>query len=133
VSTAKVQVGKKGVVPSRTALVVSADAEVRADWAHYFERIGMRTLRCVGPQIACALLDGDSCPLHAEADLAIYERAALTPELTLKLMRASRWLPIAFARDQRDGAGHHEPLVTGTMSGGRNNACIGLPSDQLGR
>jgi hypothetical protein len=118
---------------SRTALVVSADAAVRADWARYFESLGMRTLRCVGPQIACALLDGDTCPLHAEADLAIYDRDALAPELTLKLMRASRAIPIAFARDQRDPDGRHEPLVTGVLSRGRNNACIGLPSDKLGR
>lgn len=132
-STGRVQPHKDEHPRPRTALVVSADPEVRADWARYFERIGMRTSRCVGPQITCALLDGDRCPLHDGSDLAIYDRDALTPEFTLKLMRASRSLSIAFARDQRDDAGHHEPLVTGVMSAGRSHACIGLPSEWLGR
>ena len=109
---------------SRTALVVSADPAVRSDWASYFEAQGLRTLRCVGPQVLCALLDGAHCPLHEEADLAIYDRASVTPELTLKLIRASRSLPIAFAKDQLDAHGHHEPVVTAVASEGAD-ACIG--------
>jgi len=84
----------------------------------------MRTLRCVGPQVLCALLDGARCPLHEEADLAIYDRATLTPELTLRLIRASRSLPIAFATDQLDAHGHHEPVITKVASGSAD-ACIG--------
>ncbi|HEV2249354.1 MAG TPA: hypothetical protein VGT60_02475 [Candidatus Limnocylindria bacterium] len=119
---------------SRTVLVVSADQEVRAGWARSFEQLGMRTLRCVGPQIACALLDGAVCPLQVAADVAIYDRAVLTPELALRLARANRRvLPIALARDKRDGAGRHEPLVTGVLSRSRTNACIGLAADHLGR
>jgi len=117
---------------TRTALVVSGDPVVRADWARHFEALGMRTLRCVGPEVTCALLPGDACPLHADADIAVYDRSTLTPELTLKLLRTSRSLPIAFARDQRDADGRHEPLVTGVASRGRTDACIGLPADKLG-
>ena len=40
----------------------------------------MRTLRCVGPQVLCVLLDGGHCPLHEEADIAIYDRSTVTPE-----------------------------------------------------
>ena len=109
---------------ARTALVVSADPAVRSDWARYVEALGMRTLRCVGPQVLCALLDGARCPLHEEADLAIYDRASITPELTLKLIRASRSLPIAFATDQLDAHGHHEPLITAVASEGAD-ACVG--------
>jgi hypothetical protein len=106
--------------------VVSADPAVRADWARYFEALNMRTLRCVGPQILCVLLDGGArCPLHEEADLAIYDRGTLTPELTLKLIRASRTLPIAFATDRRDTDGHHEPHITTVASEGTDDDCIG--------
>lgn len=93
----------------------------------------MRTLRCVGPQIACALLDGETCPLHAEADLAVYDRAAITPVFTLRLMRASRAVPIAFARDRLDGHGRHTPLVMVVLPRGRGDGCIGLAADKLGR
>jgi hypothetical protein len=105
-------------------LVVSADPAVRSDWASYFEAQGLRTLRCVGPQVLCALLDAGHCPLHEEADLAIYDRGSVTPELTLKLIRASRSLPIAFAKDQLDAHGHHEPLITAVASEGAD-ACVG--------
>jgi hypothetical protein len=118
---------------SRTALVVSADPAVRADWARHFEGLGMRTVRCVGPQVSCALLGGKTCPLHAEADLAIYDRATVTPEFTLRLMRANRAVPIAFAHDRLDGAGRHAPLVTVVLPRGHDNGCIGLAADRLGR
>jgi len=109
---------------ARTVLVVSADPVVRADWARYFEALGMRSLRCVGPQVLCVLLDGGHCPLHEEADLAIYDRATLTPELTLKLVRASRHLPIAFATDRLGRQGHHEPTISALASEGAD-ACVG--------
>ncbi len=108
----------------RTALIVSGDSAVRADWARHLEALGMRTLRCVGPQVLCVLLDGAHCPLHDEADLAIYDRSTLTPELTLKLIRASHSLPIAFAKDQLDAHGRHEPVITAVASEGAD-ACVG--------
>ncbi len=107
-----------GSLRPRTALVISADPTVRSDWARYFEALGMRTLRCVGPQVLCVLLDGTRCPLHEEADMAVYERASVTPELALKLVHASHSLPIAFANDQLDLKGRHEPLITATASDG---------------
>ena len=116
----------------RTTLVVSGDPEIRADWARYFESIGMRTLRCVGPQVQCVLLDGARCPLHEEADLAVYDRATLTPELTLRLIRAGRTLAIAFAADRLGAAGHHEPHITSIAAKGLD-ACVGLSGEKLGR
>ena len=108
---------------SRTVLVVSADPAVRADWSRCFEALGMRTRRCVGSQVLCVLLDGGrQCPLHDEADLAIYDEAALMPELIVRLVRARHSLPIAFAKDRLNAAGHHEPLITSVASHGRD-AC----------
>jgi hypothetical protein len=118
---------------SRTALVVSADPAIRSDWARYFEGLGMRALRCVGPQVTCALLVGSSCPLHAEADIAVYDRAAVTPEFTLRLMRVGRSLPIAFAKDRLDNVARHVPLVTDILPRGRDDGCFGLAADKLGR
>jgi hypothetical protein len=112
---------------SRTVLIVSADPAIRTDWARCFEALGMRTRHCVGPQVLCVLLDGGrQCPLHDEADLAIYDEAALTPELILRLVRARHSCPIAFAKDRPDAAGHHEPLITSVASQGRD-ACTTPP------
>ena len=116
----------------RVALVVSADAAVRADWARSFEAIGMRTLRCVGPQVLCVLLDGGRCPLHEGADLAVYDRATVTPELMLRLIRASSELPVAFARDRLSEDGRHEPVITSVASEGAGS-CIGSAVRTRGR
>jgi hypothetical protein len=106
-------------------LVVSADAAVRSGWASYFERLGMATtLRCGGPEVSCVLLEGSTCPLHDQADLAVYDRACVTGELTLRLMRRSSRLPIAFARDRLDTHDHHEPIITALASEGAD-VCIG--------
>lgn len=109
---------------ARTMLVVSADAAVRSDWADYFEALGMATLRCAGPAVPCVLLEGADCPLHEQADLAVYDRGSVTPELTLRLIRRSSRLPIAFARDRLDSHDHHEPIITALASEGID-ACIG--------
>jgi hypothetical protein len=113
-------------------LVVSADAEVRAGWARYFEALGMETLRCSGPLVPCVLLEGADCPLHEQADLAIYDRGSMTPELTLGLIRRSSQLPIAFARDRLDAQDHHEPIITTLASEGAA-ACIGPSMMPRGR
>jgi len=119
---------------ARTALVVSGDPAVRSDWAQHFEALGMRSLRCVGPEVLCALLDGKPCPLHDEADVAIYDRGSVTPELTLKLVRARRSLPIFFAADQLDAAGRHEPLITSVIPRERDrDACVGSSVGKVGR
>lgn len=118
----------------RTALVVSGDPQIRADWARYFEALGMRSLRCVGPQVLCALLDGSrsGCPLHAEADLAVYDRSTVTPELALRLVRVGRSLPIAFAEDHLGPDGRHEPTIT-ALAADATGGCIGPLMDGTGR
>lgn len=116
----------------QTAVVISADHAVRADWARHLESRGMRVLRCVGPQVLCALLDGGHCPLHDEADLAVYDRATLTPELTRRLIRVRRSLTVAFARDRLGPDGRHEPIVTATVPDGAGS-CFGYGLDDLVR
>ena len=113
-------------------LVVSADAEVRSGWAGYFETLGMATLRCAGAEVPCVLLEGADCPLHEHADLAIYDRGSLTPELTLRLIRQSSRLPIAFARERLGAHDRHEPIITALASEGAD-ACIGHPPKGRGR
>lgn len=95
----------------------------------------MRTRRCVGPQVLCVLLDGGrQCPLHDEADLAVYDEAALTPGLILRLIPASYSLSIAFAKDRLDARGHHEPVITSITSQGRyDDDCVGLSAEKLAR
>ena len=117
---------------ARTMLVVSGDAAIRSGWAAHFEALGLTTLRCGGPEIACVLLDGADCPLHEQADLAVYDRGSVTPELTLRLIRRSGRLPIAFARDRLDAHDHHEPIITTLASEGAD-ACIGPSMNGRGR
>lgn len=119
---------------SRTALVVSAHGQVRDDWARYFEGLGIRTLRCAGPEAACALLAGDaSCALHEQADFAIYDNASVTPPLMLRLIRSPGSLSIAFAEDRISDECGHTPVITSLASDARDRGCIGLRSDRLGR
>jgi hypothetical protein len=113
-------------------LVVCADAAVRSGWASYFETLGMATLQCGGPEVPCVLLQGGTCPLHEQADLAVYDRACVTGELTLRLMRRSSRLPIAFARDRLDTHDHHEPIITALASEGAD-MCIGPSMKGRGR
>ncbi len=111
---------------SRTALVVGASEDVRTGWARYFEALRFRTLRCAGPQVMCSLLAGDaSCPLHRQADVAVYEETAVTPELMLMLLRSSRSLPIAFGTDRINDRGQHEPQITAVRSGALAPGCVG--------
>ena len=96
----------------RTVLVVSSDAGVRSDWARHCEALGMRTRRCVGPQVLCALLVGQyRCPLHDEADVALYDRDSLSPDCRRQLLEAPRLIPIAIARDGRGADGRHVPFL----------------------
>ena len=129
--------GTIGSARSRTALVVSAEEQVRADWSRYFERLGLRTLRCVGPQATCPLLahtGADArCALHEQADVAIYQDSVVTPLLMLKLIRSPRTLPIAFAKDRVSETGQHAPVITSLASDAHTSGCIGLPPDQMGR
>src|SRR5260370_30829664 len=75
------------------------------------------------PQVLCALLDAGRCPLHDEATIAIYDRASITPEFTLRLLRAGRSVPVAFAADRLDAEGRHEPLIT-SVAPRAGDACV---------
>lgn len=117
---------------ANTALIVSGDPAVRSDWARFFSARGLRTIRCVGPQVMCVLLDGGRCPLHEEATIAIYDRASITPEFTLRLLRAGRSVPVAFAADRLDAEGHHEPLIT-SVAPRSEVGCVGVSPEDLAR
>lgn len=94
-------------------LVMSANPEVRAAWSKELEAGGSTTIRCVGPQILCILLAGDrTCPLHRQADVALYDEASVTDELMVRLIRTRTAIPIALAKDVTDDHGRHEPHVT---------------------
>lgn len=93
-------------------VVISADPERREGWARSFETEGARVLRCVGPRVTCALQAGQPrCPLLDEADLAVYDVAAITPAFLLRLVRLYPRLQLGFARDVVDADGGHRPAV----------------------
>ena len=85
----------------------------------------------------CPLLGdgaGDArCPLHEQADFAIYQDSGVTPLLMLKLIRSPRSLPIAFAKDRISETGQHAPVITSLASDAHTSGCIGLPQDRIGR
>jgi hypothetical protein len=70
--------------------------------------------------------------LHESADLAVYDRATVTPELSLRLIRASHALPIAFAQDRLTEEGRHEPAIMSVASEGADS-CIGSAVRRRGR
>lgn len=116
--------GRDGAVrPSRplpdrmTALVVSPDPAVRAGWADLLESAGIRVLRCAGPTVSCALLRGGArCPLHDEADAAIYDEASLNATFLERVRLSPPSVPIAAATDRADDEVEHEPVVTRIVS-----------------
>lgn len=94
----------------RRLVVVSADPERRTRWAGYFESEGARTMRCAGPEVACALARGLlRCPLLDDADGAVYDAAAVTPEFLIGLVRRYPNLNLAFARDTDQPGG--QPII----------------------
>lgn len=119
--------GRAQPSPAPTALVVSADPAIRSGWSERLEDQGMRTMRCVGPQVLCLLLTGESsCPLHREADFAIYDEGSVTPELLLRLLRHPPAIPIAFAKDRPGADGGHRPFVMHVTPRTRGTAsCFG--------
>ena len=98
----------------------SSDGERRSDWAEYFEGLGLRTMRCAGPQATtCALSLERRCPLHDEADFIFYDQESLTPELESQLRQLPPLAPIAYARSERDARGRQFPVATDIFSGRR--------------
>ena len=105
---------------SLTVLVMSCDSERRSDWAEYFEGLGLRTMRCAGPQATtCALSLDRPCPLHEEADVIFYDQESVTPELESHLRQLPPDAPIAYARSQRDVRGRQFPVAIDIFSGQR--------------
>jgi hypothetical protein len=94
-----------------TVLVMSKDPILREGWARTFEGLGMRAMRCAGPEnTSCALDSGTRCPLHDDADVAFYDQESVTAELAVKLLTLPRTLPITLARDREMPEGGHEPV-----------------------
>jgi len=108
--------GKSGRVRSSrasaptTVLVMSNDPALREGWARSFEALGMRAMRCAGPEnTSCVLETSARCPLHDDADVAFYDQESVTAALAVRLLTLPRTLPIALARDRATPEGGHEP------------------------
>jgi hypothetical protein len=92
---------------------MSGDSHRREDWAKHFERIGLRPIRCAGPEnTTCALSLEKRCPLHEEADFIFYDEASVTPELDAQLATLPPNAPLAYARSQWDAEGREFPVPT---------------------
>ena len=109
--------GKSGRVRSSrasaptTVLVMSKDPVLREGWARSFEALGMRAIRCAGPENAsCALETSARCPLHDDADVAFYDQESVSAALAVRLLTLPRTLPITLARDRATPDGGHEPM-----------------------
>jgi hypothetical protein len=118
-ATTTIRAGKGGAIRSSRAsvptsvLVMSKDPAVREGWARTFEALGMRAMRCAGPEnTSCALESAERCPLHDDADVAFYDQDSVSAGLAVKLLTLPRRLPITLARDRETGAGGHEPVPT---------------------
>jgi hypothetical protein len=99
-----------------TVLVMSGDPVIREGWAKTFERLGLRVMRCAGPEnTTCALELRSTCPLHEDADVAFYDESSLGAALTVQLLTQPRPLPIAFARDRETADGGHEPVPVNVL------------------
>ena len=87
------------MVDQRAVVVVSGDGRLRETWARAFEGQGLRAMRCAGPEVtSCALLIMDRCPLHAAADIAVYDVDSVTPALLKRLRRPFPHTEIVFAK-----------------------------------
>lgn len=79
----------------------------------------MRVMRCAGHENAsCPVLSGLPCPLHASADLAIYDESLLDDEFHRRLQASPPATPLSFAQDRVRADGRHEPHVTQVFSAG---------------
>ena len=96
---------------TQTALVVSGQAGIRAEWAAELEGYGYSVTRCPGPDSECALSTHPTCPLHRQARFAVYDERSLTPELLSALFRHSTATRLLVARDRLRSDGRHEPML----------------------
>jgi hypothetical protein len=92
---------------------MSKDPAVREGWARTFEALGMRAVRCAGPDnTSCALENSARCPLHDDTDVAFYDQDSVGAWLAVRLLTLPRTIPIALARDRGTAEGGHEPVPT---------------------
>lgn len=92
-------------------LVMSGDGSRRNDWAKFFEREGLRVLRCAGPEATtCALTVQPRCPLQDEADFIFYDQTSVTSELEEHLDLVPLAAPIAYASSVRTPEGREYPV-----------------------
>jgi hypothetical protein len=92
---------------------MSDDRNRRNDWAQTFERVGLRVVRCAGPEATtCALAVQRRCPLQDEADFIFYDQASVTPELERNLGQTPLAAPIAYATSTRRPEGRESPVAT---------------------
>jgi len=106
-----------------TVLVMSGDGPRRNDWAEFFDREGMRVLRCAGPEVAtCALTVQRRCPLQDEADLIFYDQKSVTSELEGRLDLVPLTAPIAYSNSGRTPEGRESPVATRIRSARRGQS-----------
>jgi hypothetical protein len=102
---------------SLTVLVMTGDGHRREDWAKYFESVGVRPIRCAGPEaMTCALSLEKRCPLHQEADFIFYDEESVTPQLEAQLRTLPPHAPIAYARTKIGPDGREFPVATRIFS-----------------
>lgn len=103
-----------------TVLVMSGDGSRRNDWAKFFEREGLRVLRCAGPEATtCALFVQQRCPLQDEADFIFYDEKSVTSELEEHLDLAPLAAPIAYSNSVRTPEGRGYPVAARIRSAKR--------------
>ena len=96
---------------------MTGDGHRRDDWARYFESVGVRPIRCAGPEATtCALSLDKRCPLLEEADFIFYDEESVTPELEAQLRALPPKAPIAYARTKTGADGRESPVATRIFS-----------------
>ncbi len=102
-------------------LVVSADVDRRERWARGFSDTGYEITRCAGPGASCAILQGHRCPLLAEADIALYDRASFAPPIARALGGRQPYDGVVLVAED-DAAGRPSAVRRAGRSG---TACFG--------
>jgi len=98
----------------RTLLVTASEAR-RNSWLAQLRQDRAQVMRCSGPGPLCPLLNGDTtCPLHEEADAAVYDQDVVTRDFLVALLAVPPRIPIHFAVPN----GGHAPYITYALAGG---------------
>ncbi len=106
---------RKAAPVIRRTLLVTASQERRVSWLAQLRQDGAQVMQCSGPGPLCPLLSGDRrCPLHEEADAAVYDQDVVSRDFLLALLAAPRRIPIHFAIANTG----HAPHITYALAGG---------------